>query len=226
MIPYELLIFSSNFPLPQMNPMAQMASMGMNHPMNGMGNGMNSMNQMNQMNAMNQVNPMAKMQGMANGYQSHARRMAPYPNPQMHVAQKRTMYGMGQGSAVPPTGPVQFPQHQQVGVPVPMQGQAYGRSGPQTVNSSYGRVAGMIPQQRQNTPPYAGTAHGQQFYGNGYQNMQGFQPDVRLNYQHSPVPGNPTPPLTPASSMTPYISPNPDSKQNLPPHSELLLFFI
>lgn len=39
-----------------------------------------------------------------------------------------------------------------------------------------------------------------------------FQQDVRLNYQHSPVPGNPTPPLTPASSMTPYISPNPDVK--------------
>lgn len=38
------------------------------------------------------------------------------------------------------------------------------------------------------------------------------QQDVRLGYQHSPVPGNPTPPLTPAASMTPYISPNPDVK--------------
>lgn len=35
-----------------------------------------------------------------------------------------------------------------------------------------------------------------------------------LNYQHSPIPGNPTPPLTPATSMPPYISPNPDIKPN------------
>lgn len=39
-----------------------------------------------------------------------------------------------------------------------------------------------------------------------------FQQDMRMNYQHSPVPGNPTPPLTPATSMTPYVSPNPDVK--------------
>lgn len=47
-----------------------------------------------------------------------------------------------------------------------------------------------------------------------------FQPEVRLSYQHSPVPGNPTPPLTPASSMTPYVSPNPDIKPQ-PMHSKL-----
>lgn len=35
-----------------------------------------------------------------------------------------------------------------------------------------------------------------------------------MNYQHSPIPGNPTPPLTPASSIPPYISPNPDVKPN------------
>lgn len=47
-----------------------------------------------------------------------------------------------------------------------------------------------------------------------------FQQDVRLNYQHSPVPGNPTPPLTPATSMTPYVSPNPDSIKPHPMHSK------
>lgn len=45
-----------------------------------------------------------------------------------------------------------------------------------------------------------------------------FQQDVamrnNMSYQHSPIPGNPTPPLTPASSMPPYISPNPDVKPN------------
>lgn len=46
-----------------------------------------------------------------------------------------------------------------------------------------------------------------------------FQQDVRLNYQHSPVPGNPTPPLTPATSLTPYVSPNPDIKPH-PMHSK------
>lgn len=45
------------------------------------------------------------------------------------------------------------------------------------------------------------------------------QQEVRLNYQHSPVPGNPTPPLTPATSMTPYVSPNPDIKPH-PMHSK------
>jgi hypothetical protein len=32
------------------------------------------------------------------------------------------------------------------------------------------------------------------------------------SYQHSPIPGNPTPPLTPASSIPPYMSPNGDVK--------------
>lgn len=193
----------------QMNPMTQMANMGMgNHQMS------------NQINGMNQMNPMAKMQGMANGYAP--RRMAPYPNPQLHVAQKRSMYGMS-GNQGPPNGPAmsQFPQHQG-GVPVPIQNQPYVRQGQNPMNP-YGRNGpAMMPQQRQNTPPYNNSA-AQQYYGNaaaGYQNMQGFQQDGRLNYQHSPVPGNPTPPLTPAaSSMTPYISPNPDVKPNIV-HSE------
>lgn len=189
----------------QINPMAQMANMGMGAHQIG-----------NQQNSINHMNPMAKMQGMANGYAP--RRMSPYPNPQMHTAQKRNLYGMGANQG-PPNGPAmsQFPQHQG-GIPVPIQNQAYGRPG----QNPYGRNGpAMMPQQRQNTPPYNNTA--QQYYGNsgvGYQNIQGFQQDGRINYQHSPVPGNPTPPLTPAaSSMTPYISPNPDVKPNIA-HSE------
>lgn len=189
----------------QINPMTQMANMGMgNHQMG------------TQMNGINQMNPMAKMQGMANGYAP--RRMAPYPNPQLHVAQKRNMYGMGGSQGGPPSVPAmsQFPQHQS-GVPVPMQNQPYVRAGQNPMNPYARTGPNMMPQQRQNTPPYNNS--GQQYYGNagaGYQNMQGFQQDGRLNYQHSPVPGNPTPPLTPAaSSMTPYISPNPDVKPNI-----------
>ncbi|XP_015201819.1 zinc finger MIZ domain-containing protein 1a isoform X4 [Lepisosteus oculatus] len=37
------------------------------------------------------------------------------------------------------------------------------------------------------------------------------------NYPHSPVPGNPTPPMTPGSSMPPYLSPNQDVKPPFPP---------
>ncbi|CAD7081686.1 unnamed protein product [Hermetia illucens] len=193
-----------------MNPMNQMQSMSM---------GMGPMNALN--HQMNGMNPMMKMQGMANGGYP-ARRVSPYPNPQMHAAQKRGMYPMNQNAQNVPPGPMQFPHHQANGVPVPMQ-PGYNRSGP--VNP-YGRTGPhMMPQQRQSTPPYTGTNHGQQFYGNaavgtptGYQNVPGFQQDVRLNYQHSPVPGNPTPPLTPASSM-PYVSPNPDVKP-LPMHKD------
>ncbi|XP_033149380.1 zinc finger MIZ domain-containing protein 2 [Drosophila busckii] len=54
---------------------------------------------------------------------------------------------------------------------------------------------------------------------NPYQN-QGFQ----QNYQHSPVPGNPTPPLTPACSV-PYVSPNPDIKPPMDNSEEMRLTF-
>uniref|UniRef100_A0A8B9RKY4 Zinc finger, MIZ-type containing 1a n=1 Tax=Astyanax mexicanus TaxID=7994 RepID=A0A8B9RKY4_ASTMX len=38
-----------------------------------------------------------------------------------------------------------------------------------------------------------------------------------VNYPHSPVPGNPTPPMTPGSSIPPYLSPNQDVKPPFPP---------
>lgn len=44
------------------------------------------------------------------------------------------------------------------------------------------------------------------------------------NYQHSPVPGNPTPPLTPACSV-PYVSPNPDIKPQME-NSKLIIFNV
>jgi zinc finger MIZ domain-containing protein len=193
--------YNQRHPHSQINPMVQMSSIGIG-------------------NQINQMNPMAKMQGMANSYPP--RRMSPYPNPQLHAAQKRNMYSMS-GNQGPPNGlqANQFPQNQS-GVPIPLQNQPYGRPGQNTINPFARASSTMMTQQRQNTPPYNNSA--QQYYGNssaGYQNMQSFQQDGRLNYQHSPVPGNPTPPLTPAaSSMTPYISPNPDVKPNIV-HSKL-----
>ena len=43
------------------------------------------------------------------------------------------------------------------------------------------------------------------------------QPHRASNYPHSPVPGNPTPPMTPGSSIPPYLSPNQDVKPPFPP---------
>lgn len=79
---------------------------------------------------------------------------------------------------------------------------------------------------RQTTPPYTTSgSQSNQYFGQfpPHQSSGGpqyggsqFQQDVgmRGSYQHSPIPGNPTPPLTPATSMPPYISPNADIKPN------------
>lgn len=99
--------------------------------------------------------------------------MSPYPTPQMHAAQKRAMYPIGhaQNPQNVPGGPMQYPHNQTNGVPVPIQ-QGYGRSGPM---NAYGRGgAGMMQQQRQNTPPYNNSAHNPSFYPGGYQNVQGY----------------------------------------------------
>lgn len=80
--------------------------------------------------------------------------------------------------------------------------------------------------------PYPINNNSSNQYGNNTSSHH-FQQDVamrsNMNYQHSPIPGNPTPPLTPATSMPPYISPNPDIKPNfsdikpvLPSQSKLL----
>ncbi|XP_015201822.1 zinc finger MIZ domain-containing protein 1a isoform X7 [Lepisosteus oculatus] len=58
------------------------------------------------------------------------------------------------------------------------------------------------------------------FSGSGYTYTQGSlngPPRPVGNYPHSPVPGNPTPPMTPGSSMPPYLSPNQDVKPPFPP---------
>lgn len=43
------------------------------------------------------------------------------------------------------------------------------------------------------------------------------QPPRPGTYPHSPVPGNPTPPMTPGSGIPPYLSPNPDVKPPFAP---------
>uniref|UniRef100_A0A8C7MTZ1 Zinc finger MIZ-type containing 1 n=1 Tax=Oncorhynchus kisutch TaxID=8019 RepID=A0A8C7MTZ1_ONCKI len=58
------------------------------------------------------------------------------------------------------------------------------------------------------------------FSGSGYQYSQGHMngpPRPVGYYPHSPVHGNPTPPMTPGSSIPPYMSPNRDVKPPFPP---------
>ncbi|KAJ3610738.1 hypothetical protein NHX12_022829 [Muraenolepis orangiensis] len=55
------------------------------------------------------------------------------------------------------------------------------------------------------------------FQGGGFLYSQGNGPLRPGNYPHSPVPGNPTPPMTPGSTIPPYLSPNPDVKPQFPP---------
>lgn len=96
----------------------------------------------------------------------------------------------------------------------------------------------------QQEPPFNGQTNS--FTGGGYQynqgNMNGVSPPCAYqliafphalavtdyilliqpprpvgNYPHSPVPGNPTPPMTPGSNIPPYLSPNQDVKPPFPP---------
>ncbi|KAK3554296.1 hypothetical protein QTP70_020150, partial [Hemibagrus guttatus] len=56
------------------------------------------------------------------------------------------------------------------------------------------------------------------FSGGSYGYNQGSGPPRQVvNYPHSPVPGNPTPPMTPGSSIPPYLSPSQDVKPPFPP---------
>uniref|UniRef100_A0A8D0F7K5 Zinc finger MIZ-type containing 1 n=1 Tax=Strix occidentalis caurina TaxID=311401 RepID=A0A8D0F7K5_STROC len=48
-------------------------------------------------------------------------------------------------------------------------------------------------------------------------NVNPSRPVPVANYPHSPVPGNPTPPMTPGSNIPPYLSPNQDVKPPFPP---------
>ncbi|OWR46656.1 putative sumo ligase [Danaus plexippus plexippus] len=187
-----------------MNPMAQMANMGMHANMisSQMGPG--------------QMGNSAKM---GPGYQ---RRHTPYPSGTMIMGSRKTQYMGGQ----PGFGPAPAQYQTGYGGRPGFQSQ-YPPQQPLGASGNFG--SGMRGTMRQSTPPYSN--QGQYFNGgvpnqfpqhqagNGQYGAQyggQFAQEVamrsNMSYQHSPVPGNPTPPLTPASSMPPYISPNADVK--------------
>lgn len=124
-------------------------------------------------------------------------------------------------------GPNSFPaQNSRTAASIRQSTPPYNSSG-QYFNNQGGMQGGPVqfnPNHHSNVPTGPVSGSGQygsssvasnQYIGSSNQ----FQQDMNsmrnnVNYQHSPIPGNPTPPLTPASSMPPYISPNSDIKPN------------
>ncbi|XP_015920407.1 zinc finger MIZ domain-containing protein 1 isoform X3 [Parasteatoda tepidariorum] len=181
-------------------------------------------------------------------------RASPYPNPQQHMAQKRPNHynmmsqhygpGMHPYNSNPPqnynSGQGCVCCSQYPGNPPPSQ---YGKQQPYTPpqhmpTGAYPSQQHMRSSLRPQAPPYSsqpshyyhqsqmnGAPPPQTQYDPHYTN-QFTQPNIQrnMNYQPMSIPGNPTPPLTPASVVPPYLSPNadmkptfPDTKPNVPP---------
>uniref|UniRef100_A0AAR2JJA8 SP-RING-type domain-containing protein n=1 Tax=Pygocentrus nattereri TaxID=42514 RepID=A0AAR2JJA8_PYGNA len=111
-------------------------------------------------------------------------------------------YGSGMGAAGPyPGQPIQ-----------------YHGPGPQRSAPSPSYTGHRMPLQQANMGQYpAGPGNPGQYYKaeqfNGQGNSHGSLPGRAMpGYPSSPLPGNPTPPMTPGSSMPPYMSPGQDVK--------------
>lgn len=192
----------SNAGMNGMNPMAQMANMGMHA---------------NMMSSQMGPGQMAGGAKMPSGYQ---RRHTPYPSGTMLMGQRKPQYLGSQPGFVPGQYPQgyggrpgfqgQYPPQQSLGPSSnfgpAMRGAMRQSTPPYSNQGQYfnGGVPNQFPQHQSGNGQYAGQYSGQF--------AQEVAMRTNMSYQHSPVPGNPTPPLTPASSMPPYISPNPDVK--------------
>lgn len=81
-------------------------------------------------------------------------------------------------------------------------------------------------QQQQQQQPHQQQQQQQQQMQQQQQGQQQPQPQPQAagaGFQHSPIPGNPTPPLTPAANLPPFASPNGDIKPILGQPSEYKL---
>ncbi|XP_035210734.1 zinc finger MIZ domain-containing protein 2-like isoform X2 [Stegodyphus dumicola] len=218
--------------IPSVNPMNN--GMGINGPM-GMNKGAMGLSGQPHPSMYSGNNPAMAPQGRT--------RASPYPNPQQHMAQKRPgQYGMmsqqyGPGMQSYSPNPQQNYNSgqgcvccsQYPGNPSPAQ---YGKQ--QQYNPQQQMSPAAYPSQQQmrsslrpQAPPYGNQpshyyhqsqlngAPPQTQYDPHYTN-QYTQPNIQrnMNYQSLPIPGNPTPPLTPASVVPPYLSPNADIKPN------------
>ncbi|XP_023217100.1 zinc finger MIZ domain-containing protein 1-like isoform X2 [Centruroides sculpturatus] len=180
-------------------------------------------------------------------------RSAPYPSPQQ-ISQKRAAQYNHVAQSYSPAMQGYGPGTQQGYAPMQYSGgqaqfaKQYGPTMQQQTMASnnYLSQQQMRPTMRQSAPPYAGQAgqYYQQSQMNGASQQAQYDPTYgsqypqqnmqrNMNYQPSPIPGNPTPPLTPASGVPPYLSPNPDLKPTFPdikppippPNDELRLTF-
>uniref|UniRef100_A0A3B4H064 Zinc finger MIZ domain-containing protein 1-like n=1 Tax=Pundamilia nyererei TaxID=303518 RepID=A0A3B4H064_9CICH len=188
-----------------------------------MGTGMNASNMSGPPMGMNQP----RGQGMG-PFGAHGQRM-----PQQGYAGPRAQ-GMGmQGIKRPYPGEPnyggqqygpnnQFPNQQgqyptpNASRPLPSPNYPGPRMPGQQLQGQYPPPSGAIGQYYK--PPFNGQTNN--FSGSGYQYNQGNMngpPRPVGNYPHSPVPGNPTPPMTPGSNIPPYLSPNQDVKPPFPP---------
>ncbi|KAK6629696.1 hypothetical protein RUM43_003514 [Polyplax serrata] len=198
------------------------APIGMNDPsvMGNMNMGMNNFNPINSMASMgnmpmngnmhcNMMGPgpgMNKMGMQGSGNQMYPRRISPYPNPAMHMNQKRGGVYSGPGPG-PGPGPMQS---------------GFGPNNPNQYSQGYGNTRSNVPSQYQAQSGMQSMGSGVGSFGPGSVvrvasgSPSGQDGSIRgnMSYQHSPIPGNPTPPLTPAGLMPPYVSPNADVKPN------------
>ncbi|XP_045558246.1 zinc finger MIZ domain-containing protein 1 isoform X1 [Salmo salar] len=196
-------------PGPGMNPSNMVSShMGMNQPRpQGMvpfgGHGGQRIPQ--------QGYPGSRPQGM--GMQGVKR---PYPGEPNYGGQQ---YGPGPNSQGFPQQQSQYPTHTpNPSRPLPSPNYPGQRMpGGQQIQGQYPPPGGAMGQYYKQEP-FNGQSNN--FSGSGYQYSQGNMngpPRPVGNYPHSPVPGNPTPPMTPGSSIPPYMSPNHDVKPPFPP---------
>ncbi|XP_033467152.1 zinc finger MIZ domain-containing protein 1-like isoform X1 [Epinephelus lanceolatus] len=221
---------SSSF---QMGPNQAYNSQFMNQPgprgppslPGNMGSGMNASNMSGPPMGMNQP----RGQGMG-PFGAHGQRM-----PQQGYAGPRPQ-GMGmQGMKRPYPGEPnyggqqygpnsQFPNQQgqyptpNPSRPLPSPNYPGQRMPGQQLQGQYPPPSGAMGQYYKQEPPFNGQTNN--FSGGGYQYSQGNMngpPRPVGNYPHSPVPGNPTPPMTPGSNIPPYLSPNQDVKPPFPP---------
>lgn len=120
----------------------------------------------------------------------------PY-NPSMQVQAMSNSYPNQVHQTIKPNIRGQTPQYP------PHHNQYYGQG--QMNNSSVGSSHGVHPSASQYEQNFVNSQYPHSNHANNFHRGMN-------NYQHSPIPGNPTPPLTPASNMPPYLSPNTDVK--------------
>uniref|UniRef100_A0A8C7J590 Zinc finger MIZ-type containing 1 n=1 Tax=Oncorhynchus kisutch TaxID=8019 RepID=A0A8C7J590_ONCKI len=196
-------------PGPGMNPSNMVSShMGMNHPRP---QGMVPFGGHVAQRIPQQGYPGSRPQGM--GMQGVKR---PYPGEPNYGGQQ---YGPGPNGQGFPQQQNQYPTHTpNPSRPLPSPNYPGQRmpSG-QQIQGHYPPPGGAMGQYYKQEP-FNGQSNN--FSGSGYQYSQGHMngpPRPVGYYPHSPVHGNPTPPMTPGSSIPPYMSPNRDVKPPFPP---------